>query len=77
MQVTVLLFGQLTDITGTNKLVLENIADTHTLARQLQSRYPALQPAHYLIAVNKQLVQENTMLQDGIEVALLPPYSGG
>lgn len=77
MQVTVLFFGLLTDITGANRLVLDNVPDTYTLIQQLNERYPGLQAAHCLLAVNYELVKDNTLLPENAEVALLPPYSGG
>ena len=47
------------------------------LIRQLQLKYPGLLQAKYAIAVNKQIIQHKTALQQDAEVALLPPFSGG
>jgi molybdopterin converting factor small subunit len=76
MPVNIIIFGRLTDITGSS-LALENIADTNSLVKELHIRYPALADAKYVIAVNKKIVNENITLTENSEVALLPPFSGG
>lgn len=76
MKINILIFGQLCDIMGEN-LVLNNIADTNSLAEVLNERYPELADSKYMIAVNKKLVTENILLTDNSTVALLPPFSGG
>jgi len=77
MNVTLLLFGQLTDITGTGTLLLEEIVDTDNLVKRLQENYPAFIHSKFLIAVNKKVISANTLLSDNCTVALLPPFSGG
>jgi molybdopterin converting factor small subunit len=77
MQVTVLLFGPLTDITGSNSITLEAVSDTRELVAALNRRFPALAGASYLVAVDKQVVTENTPLAQNNIIALLPPFSGG
>lgn len=76
MTTQIIIFGQLTDITG-NSLSLENVPDTYTLVQELHKRFPLLANAKYVIAVNKKMVKENTMLTEDATVALLPPFSGG
>jgi molybdopterin synthase sulfur carrier subunit len=76
MPVNIIIFGRLTDITGSS-LALENIADTNSLVKELHTLYPALADAKYVIAVNKKMVNENTPLTENSIVALLPPFSGG
>ena len=71
------IFGQLTDITGNNSVTLEDVADTDVLIQQLQLKYPALSNTKYAVAVNKQIIQHTTALQQDAEIALLPPFSGG
>ncbi|MEO5889432.1 MAG: MoaD/ThiS family protein [Ferruginibacter sp.] len=77
MTVNIMLFGQLCDITGTDAIVLENIVDTDRLIDILQRSYPALIHSKYVIAVDKNIVSENTLLPNNSTVALLPPFSGG
>lgn len=77
MQVKVIIFGQLADITRTSEMMLANVADTEALKAALTSSFPALGSTKYMIAVNKKTIKENTGLADGSVVALLPPFSGG
>ncbi|MEO6230029.1 MAG: MoaD/ThiS family protein [Ferruginibacter sp.] len=77
MKVNILFFGQLTDVTGTTNLVLEDINDTSMLIQQLHTTYPDLLTKKYVIAVNATVAEENTLLTDNCTVALLPPFSGG
>jgi sulfur-carrier protein len=76
MQVNILFFGQLTDITG-SQLVLQEIRDTDALKAELNKRYPALVNSKFIITVDKKNIVENTILNDNSTVALLPPFSGG
>jgi sulfur-carrier protein len=77
MKVNIILFGQLTDIAGAESFVIEDSIDTDSLVIALQKKYPALINAKYLIAVDKKVIQTNTLLPDNCTVALLPPFSGG
>lgn len=77
MEVHILSFGQIASITGNNRLTWRDIADTDTLQTRLQERFPALKTASYIMAVDKKQIQGNTVLTNNMEVALLPPFSGG
>jgi molybdopterin converting factor small subunit len=77
MKINILLFGQLVDITGTDKMMRENMIDTDALVNSLHQTYPALSQSKYLIAVDKKIIEINTLLTDHCTVALLPPFSGG
>ena len=77
MTVNILVFGQLTEITGSQHLVVNDVQDTDSLVKQLATRYPALSGAKYVIAVNKEVITGNTLLQQNSTVAFLPPFSGG
>ncbi len=72
----IIIFGQLTDITGDN-IELNNIADTNHLTEELNKTYPQLINAKYVIAVDKKVITENTILNNQSNIALLPPFSGG
>ncbi|HET9746742.1 MAG TPA: MoaD/ThiS family protein [Chitinophagaceae bacterium] len=75
MNLKVIMFGRLADIAG-NALSV-SAADTDSLIKTLHKDYPALASTKYLIAVDKQIITENTALTNNSIVALLPPFSGG
>ncbi len=77
MQIEVLFFGSLKDITGEASLLLADAKDTDTVQEQLQKRYPALAAAKYFTALNKEMITANKTLREGDTVALMPPFSGG
>ncbi len=77
MKVHIMLFGQLADITGVDKITVENTLDTDSMVKSLQNTYPALTQSTFVIAVDKKIISANTSLTDQCTVALLPPFSGG
>jgi molybdopterin converting factor small subunit len=77
MQINVVAFGMLKDITGAASLRLSDVLDTNAVVKEMNRMFPSLIDSKYLIAVEKEIVNENTILKDNYTVALLPPYSGG
>jgi len=76
MSVKIILFGKLADIVG-GSVSLDNVPDTDSLVDSLNKRYPELATTKYVVAVDKQVIKENTLLNNKSTVALLPPFSGG
>ena len=77
MESKIILFGQLTDITGNDTIAMNNISDTDSVVTELNKLYPAMIGVKYIIAVDKKVIQENTVIQETSTIALLPPFSGG
>lgn len=77
MQINILFFGQLTDITGAGAILLDDISDTVALTKVLHDKFPALATSKYAMAVEKKIITENILLINNCTVALLPPFSGG
>lgn len=77
MEITVLFFGTLIDIAQTSSLKLKGISSSKILHEELIRLYPALKNKTYTIALNKELIFENEVLNNGDTIALLPPFSGG
>ena len=76
MSVKVILFGKLADIAG-GSVSVDNVADTDSLIIALHKDYPEFSKTKYVVAVDKQVIKENTTLNKKSMVALLPPFSGG
>jgi molybdopterin synthase sulfur carrier subunit len=74
--INIMPFGQIAEITGAATFALTAV-DTDEIRHLLASRYPELETRRYAIAVDKVIVKENTVLNPGAVVALLPPFSGG
>jgi molybdopterin converting factor subunit 1 len=81
MKVTVLFFAQVREHTGRANAEL-SLPEGSRLAEALAAlalEHPALEPLwpHLAVAVNGRLARPEMPLEDGAEVALLPPVSGG
>ena len=76
MNIKIIFFGKLSDIAGSSVSV-NDVTDTESLINALHKNYPALANTKYLIAVDKQVIRQNTILNNNSIVALLPPFSGG
>ena len=77
MKINILFFGQLTDIAGTDSIEAKDLKDTDELTLLLYKMFPALEQSKYVLAVDTNVVSENTLLTSDCTVALLPPFSGG
>ena len=76
MKIKILAFGQISDITGMSTWMMD-VVNTHELKNSLDHQFPLLGDIKYAIAVNRQMIQHNTVLNEDDVVALLPPFSGG
>ncbi len=77
MEINVLAFGQVVDITGKGSMKISDVKNTDELNQLLVKTFPQLRTIKYLIAVNKKIIRENTILEHEDTIALLPPFSGG
>jgi len=70
-------FGMLEEIIGFKEKMLAGKQDTDQLKIWLNAEFPELQKIDFVISVNRKLINQNTVLNNKDEVALLPPFSGG
>ena len=77
MEITILVFGPIIDITGKATWKISEIRSTGELTAKLVKQFPDLALIKYAMAVNKILIQNDAILNDNDTVALLPPFSGG
>lgn len=80
VEVNIKYFGMLTDSTGKTSEQI-SIKDNCTIGEldiQLKSKYNKLNGCKYQIAMNNQFITDtNIPLSTGVQVSLLPPFSGG
>ena len=81
MRVNVLFFASLKDIVGSRNLTLD-VGLNSTVAEvldRLESNHPGLKPYRpvLLTAVNEEYVEQTQTVEEGDELAIFPPVSGG
>jgi MoaD family protein len=82
--ITVKLFGMtksLADNQSSLTLALDKNQSVKQVIELVNRRYPKIGELIYnkkiLVSVNQEIAHEETTLQEGDEVALLPPFAGG
>lgn len=76
MEIKVKLFGMLEGL-APDGLKLKDVHDTDALLQQLTELNPKFSQYQFSIAINKKIVDSVTKLNEGDEIALLPPFAGG
>ncbi len=70
--------GMLSEAAEKDEETLEmNQISVSGLKKVLQEKYPKFITMNFKVAVNHSLVEENTLINEKDEVALLPPFAGG
>jgi molybdopterin converting factor subunit 1 len=80
MKVSVLAFGIAKDIFGGSSIDVElpQHGTTGNLKQSLEERYPRLRHlASYMVAVNNEYAEDEGVLTEKDEIAIIPPVSGG
>jgi len=65
------------EIAGAREIVFDDIADTDSLKLEMCKRYPGFEMINYVIAVDKQITIDKTVLGPDSQIAVLPPFAGG
>jgi molybdopterin synthase sulfur carrier subunit len=79
MKVTVRFFARYREIVGAEEVEVEidDNATVSSLLAKLVTQYPDFPTDPYMVAVNAEYVEPDTILQQGDEAAFFPPFSGG
>jgi molybdopterin synthase catalytic subunit len=84
MMITVRLFGMTKLLAGNQGSLSLNVASgrqVKDLVSAIEASYPAIgeliQKKKVVVSVNQDIAHEETIINDGDEVALLPPFAGG
>jgi len=81
MKIVLRLFSVFRDVMGFREKTIDIPPGTtlEALLRELMAQYPRLKPheASVLLAVNRDFASIKTRLEEGDEVALMPPIGGG
>jgi sulfur-carrier protein len=77
MEIKVLFFGVLTEVTGCTIKYYNNVSSLGDLQLRIQDDFPEISHYNFLISLNQQIINDDSALNNGDEVAYLPPFAGG
>ena len=77
MKIKVLFFGVLAEVAGTAGQNYEEVKSFNDLIQMIKDDYPEFVNYNYRISVNNEIINNDPLLNDGDEVALMPPFAGG
>ncbi|MBQ0734804.1 MoaD/ThiS family protein [Aquimarina celericrescens] len=78
MQLTIKYFGMLAEATTISEEQLQiDTCSVSELLKKLKNQYPKLNDKDFKVAINRQLVDNQYVINNEAEVALLPPFAGG
>lgn len=77
MEIKVLFFGILAEVTQTTFRHYRNVGSINDLKIRIEDEFPEIVHYRYRISVNNEIKSDDPDLQDGDEVAFLPPFAGG
>jgi molybdopterin converting factor small subunit len=77
MEVKVLFFGVLAEVTGTNCKHFRDVKSLGDLKLRVEDDFPEVVHYNFRISINNVLIENEQLLNNGDEVALMPPFAGG
>lgn len=75
--ITVKSFGKIQEIITEDVVVNFEGETIQDLKNYLVQAYPKLADVYFNVAMNKNIVNDDMIVENQSEIALLPPYSGG
>jgi len=77
MEIKVLFFGVLAEVTGTGLKKYQEVRSIGELKMRIEADFPEVVHYNFRISLNNELINNDPSLKDGDEVAFLPPFAGG
>jgi len=77
MEINIISFGKVAEIIQNQQMNISGLRNTDDLKSHLNKIYPELSGMKYTFALNQNIVQQNTEIQENDTVAIMPPFSGG
>jgi sulfur-carrier protein len=77
MEIKVMFFGVLTDVTGCNIKYYNEVSSLGDLRIRIQDDFPEISHYNFMVSLNQHIITDDTPLNNGDEVAYLPPFAGG
>ena len=76
MDIPVLFFGILADVTQTGFKVYQDVRSFGDLRLRIEDEFPEIIHYNYGVVVNNEIIIDEPFLQDGDEIAFIPLFAG-
>jgi len=77
MEIEIISFGKIAEFVPQQRINVVGISDTNELKKHLEASFPMLKEIKYKLALNKNMIHENLLIEDNDTLAIMPPFSGG
>ena len=77
MIITVKYFASIAEATGTDTAAFENLTSIAELKAHIFEIHPSLKKMTFAVAHNQEIKKDDFTIEDGDELAFLPPFAGG
>ncbi|MBB2148045.1 MoaD/ThiS family protein [Pedobacter gandavensis] len=77
MEIDIISFGKISEFIKNQRVDITGISDTDALKIYLEKTFPEISQMKYKLALNENLIQQNTQISGNDLVAIMPPFSGG
>ena len=77
MEIKVLFFGILAEVSGTSIKHYHDVKSVGDLRLRIYDDFPEIVHYNFRISVNNNITDIDILLNSGDEVALMPPFAGG
>ena len=77
MEVKVLFFGVLAEVSGTSIKHYNDVKTINDLKLKIQDDFPEIVHYNFRISVNSEMTDKDLILNKEDEIALMPPFVGG
>jgi len=77
MEISILFFGVLAEVTGTDRKYYRGITSYGDLKHRIEDDFPEIVHYNFRVAINNKIVNDDPLLRHDDQVAYLPPFAGG
>jgi molybdopterin converting factor small subunit len=77
MEIKVLFFGILAEVSGTSIKHYHDVKSVGDLRLRIYDDFPEIVHYNFRISVNSNITDVDILLNPGDEIALMPPFAGG
>lgn len=77
MEINVLFFGVIAEVTGTGFKHYNGVKDLSDLLHRISDDFPGIAHYNFRIALNNQIIDGEHQIKSGDELAYIPPFEGG